>query len=751
MGRGVPCDLAFYDEPMFPELRGNLLLCRWDRFAVTRFPLQPRGATYSAPEVTFLVGSHNARPTGITTDRAGRVYVTSLYLEGNAVSPHCVSDLMVLTREGAEPVEPCDETTASVDRLWADLSGPSGEARRRSHTELLRRGGEALAEAVWRLEEAADDDPALVHLPWLAAAAGGPEAAELLVRLARSHPRAEVRLQAVRALTDCPALKPPRQLFVDALDDPADPVKLAALAWFFEAAEPPPLEPVVRLAAGADPYLRQTATTLLARRADLADIERLARAEDSSARLAAVLAAGTRLTVPEVHQPPPQGVPLFYPEGNMFFQRKMRYADSPHPVDLADLGPVGSYTTAQQWEAYRLAHKEDYCASPPVGVSGVFRTEAGRTASAETRLFDLLCRAQEDSSVPVQSQAAFYLGLLCDPRTEPAVAQVTRELRGRGLAEQEPTSVRVAWVAGPFPGRGPVENSPQQGPIDLAAEYPAGAATVRWRKVEAAENRLSWSAAGDTSTFVYVRLQSRSPQPALLTVTTETILGIRHNGRQVGTTWDGITFMLDLQPGSNDVLVRVAGAGPVSLAVRARERVTAEAPEREDGALLAERLKAGGAAVDPEFLKIDWQKEARSGDPERGRKLFGSLGCARCHAITPDQAGGGAPSLTDVGKRFTPAYLVESILTPDKQVADEFRATTLVTKRGQLLSGLVVRETATELELLLPDTSHRVVPIADVEERKLSATSPMPSGLIKTPDELRDLLTYLLSDHPLPP
>ena len=33
----------------------------------------------------------------------------------------------------------------------------------------------------------------------------------------------------------------------------------------------------------------------------------------------------------------------------------------------------------------------------------------------------------------------------------------------------------------------------------------------------------------------------------------------------------------------------------------------------------------------------------------------------------------------------------------------------------------------------------------------MTATSPMPAGLVRTPAELRDLLAYLLSERPLPP
>ncbi|HJT79017.1 MAG TPA: hypothetical protein VJ739_17610 [Gemmataceae bacterium] len=84
-------------------------------------------------------------------------------------------------------------------------------------------------------------------------------------------------------------------------------------------------------------------------------------------------------------------------------------------------------------------------------------------------------------------------------------------------------------------------------------------------------------------------------------------------------------------------------------------------------------------------------------------------------------------------------------------MAEPFRSTSVVTTGGQVVSGLVVNETADSLELLLADTTRRVLAKKDVEERTVTAVSPMPAGLVKTPRELRDLLAYLLSDNPLPP
>jgi putative heme-binding domain-containing protein len=123
----------------------------------------------------------------------------------------------------------------------------------------------------------------------------------------------------------------------------------------------------------------------------------------------------------------------------------------------------------------------------------------------------------------------------------------------------------------------------------------------------------------------------------------------------------------------------------------------------------------------------------------------------KCHAVRPNQASGGGPSLADAARRFTAAHLVESILVPSKQVAPVFATTSLVTSDGETLAGLVVAENDERLTLLLPTAARRDVPKRDVEIRKLQTTSPMPGGLVKTPAELADLLAYLLSANPQAP
>jgi putative heme-binding domain-containing protein len=238
-----------------------------------------------------------------------------------------------------------------------------------------------------------------------------------------------------------------------------------------------------------------------------------------------------------------------------------------------------------------------------------------------------------------------------------------------------------------------------------------------------------------------------------------------HNGKEV---WKNVvsraalpfqdTVLLELQPGSNDLLVRVHsanGEGGLYLHFRAEGHVVARLPEKLNVATLAERLKNGSGPEEKEipkaFLDVDWTRAAAQGDAKKGRQLFGALSCAKCHAITPDATTTGGPSLGDARKRFTVPYLVESILLPSKQVSPVFRASFIELKKGTSLTGLVVSETNEKVELLLPDATRKTIAKSDIDQRKLLEKSPMPAGIVKTPEELRDLLAYLLSENPIPP
>ncbi len=507
-------------------------------------------------------------------------------------------------------------------------------------------------------------------------------------------------------------------------------------------AEPTIADPLAA-ARSEDSYLRQLGATRLAAEKSTAELQDLLSSDDERTRRAGVLAIGTKLTVPGPHDVPPPEVKLITPADSAFFKVKQSFWGLDQPVDLAALGPMGSYTIATRWGA-----------TPP--------------SPEQQLLFTALAGALDDRSSSVRLQAAWYLDLVNDPRSQPLVEATRRDVLVERLAGAELIAIRQAWRCGPFAdtaaGRLEPAHPPEAGLIDLTARYSGS----QWQEVLLDE---SFGANGDapSSIYFYVRIDSESRQPAVLRVQASGAVAIWNNSTPVGVMASGRNtspsasvderrFVLDLQPGGNDLLVRwqARGAAAPRITVQAAAKLTSRLPDKLDSSLLAERLRdAAQVGSDPAALKpfegVDWSRAAQHGDTAEGRRLFGTLGCVKCHAITAQQEIVGAPSLADARRRFTVPHLVESILVPGRQVAEPFRSQTLLLVDGRVITGLAVGESSDAVQLVLPDATRTSVPTSSIDERTTASTSVMPTGLVKTPQELEHLLSYLLSDNPSPP
>ncbi|MCX7422800.1 MAG: c-type cytochrome, partial [Planctomycetia bacterium] len=376
----------------------------------------------------------------------------------------------------------------------------------------------------------------------------------------------------------------------------------------------------------------------------------------------------------------------------------------------------------------------------------------------------------DDQEESVRLQAAHFLSVLNDPRSEPKVQSVRRKNEQGKLQLADLINPDKAWVAGPFPDNGKgfeTVHAPERGPIDLSAQHAVGERSVTWKQMPRGPRFFNFHEAfgdvNDSSSYAFFRLESPRKQQAMLLVGSDDGIKVWHNGRVVHTNdisraalpLQDIVY-LDLEPGSNDILFRVrnlTGESGLYIHYRTLDKIPPTLPEPISAGSLTERLKnattSGNAPVDPKFLAVNWLAEAKTGDIARGKKLFSAegLGCAKCHAIRADQPVTGGPSLAETAKRFTIPHLVESVLAPSRMVSPVFKATLVITKDGKQSSGLVIGETGEKLELLLPDAKRVTFAKSDIEETKLQDISPMPAGLVKQPDELRDLLAFLLSEQ----
>jgi putative heme-binding domain-containing protein len=122
--------------------------------------------------------------------------------------------------------------------------------------------------------------------------------------------------------------------------------------------------------------------------------------------------------------------------------------------------------------------------------------------------------------------------------------------------------------------------------------------------------------------------------------------------------------------------------------------------------------------------------------------------CAACHQLAGEGARIG-PQLDGIGVRGLDR-LLEDVLDPNRNVDQAFRLTTLELRKGQVVSGLLLKEEGAVLVLADAQGKEVRVPRDDVAERTTSQVSPMPADMAdKLPEaDFYHLLAYLLEQRP---
>jgi len=124
-----------------------------------------------------------------------------------------------------------------------------------------------------------------------------------------------------------------------------------------------------------------------------------------------------------------------------------------------------------------------------------------------------------------------------------------------------------------------------------------------------------------------------------------------------------------------------------------------------------------------------------------GRQHFQRL-CASCHVLGQDGQRLG-PELTGAGKNGI-RYFLENVIDPNAVVGTDFQQTTVTTKGGDVITGILLGETASALTLRTT-AEQLVIAKADVARRELAESSLMPEGLLESLNDREqiELLKYL--------
>src|SRR5204862_83006 len=116
------------------------------------------------------------------------------------------------------------------------------------------------------------------------------------------------------------------------------------------------------------------------------------------------------------------------------------------------------------------------------------------------------------------------------------------------------------------------------------------------------------------------------------------------------------------------------------------------------------------------------------GNAADGKKIFferAEAACVRCHKIVGQGSEGGevGPELTHVGANKPREYLLESVLFPNKQIAQGFDSLLVTTKDGTSYAGVVKSENDTDLVLNSPEDGLVTIKKATITARERGLSS----------------------------
>ena len=103
--------------------------------------------------------------------------------------------------------------------------------------------------------------------------------------------------------------------------------------------------------------------------------------------------------------------------------------------------------------------------------------------------------------------------------------------------------------------------------------------------------------------------------------------------------------------------------------------------------------------------------------------------------------------MTGLALKYDKAEIIRSVLEPSNRIASGYLPVVVARADGTVLSGLLRGETNTHLDLIGADLAPVRVAKSEIDVRRVSETSLMPTGLVDsmTKHEFADLIAYLIT------
>ncbi|MEX0586776.1 MAG: family 16 glycoside hydrolase, partial [Pirellulales bacterium] len=135
-------------------------------------------------------------------------------------------------------------------------------------------------------------------------------------------------------------------------------------------------------------------------------------------------------------------------------------------------------------------------------------------------------------------------------------------------------------------------------------------------------------------------------------------------------------------------------------------------------------------------------------EPAHGRAVYAKA-CGQCHTLF-GSGGKVGPDLTG-SNRANLDYLLSNVLDPSAVMAKEYQPTVIRTVDGRTVTGILKAEDTNALTILT-ERETLVIPVDEIDARKISPQSMMPDDLLKplSQGEVRALVAYVTAPRQAP-
>jgi len=747
-GGGSGCGGCYLNEPGFPERYASVpLTCDWGRNFTYSHHLTPNGATFK-DDCREFIGM--TRVTDVDADAMSRIYAASWRGASFTYAGEEVGYIVQVKPKGYTPEPLPDFNKASDAELVKLLKSPSARRRMEAQRALIRRGPDH-CELAWEIVHDPAPLPSVIAATYAMKQGMGQKANTWIQEMMQHEP---YRALATRALTD--REKELGEINFNNITGFANPghaprIKLEAAIAIARLGKPELAPALLQLLGDPDPVIAHTAFRSLAQ---LKAYEACFTVVDK-ADAPYPQRTGSLLALMRMHEPAvvdgllarlDKETDTARRRGLLAALCRLHFREGPWKGDSWGTRPDtrGPYYQPEKW-----SESDKIMAALKSALGKSQGEEAGWLASEMTRnriedeaaAKQLISLAAHDSKL-----RSSLISQLVKKDTVPqeAIPLLTKVVtapdtavneRADAIAILTKTDNAAAWHALPqaltlFGGRdgrrsgGRAEQAFLGAPKlenfhtyfeELAAK--PGSESAQWADaallVLSARNNGSPEARELSAKALEAGWPDAKRRAQILTAVAE----IKH------------------RPYSSKVLSALGDPDP---AVADAARRAARSLRLDPADANAPKLES----MKPEDILAAVLKT--KGDPSVGAQIFQQATCTNCHTVSKDAPPKG-PFLGNIAVTYKRPELAESILNPNKTIAQGFVTNFFTLKKGDPVMGFVVSESATEVIIRNQAGIEQKIPAADIAAREKLPHSLMPPALLNqmTIKDFASLLDYL--------